>query len=395
MPLTIGALAATTLLAGGLWLAPWTPEATLVTWEDGASAEYATLREQLSDHLATVRSEEETVALAHRLAEEGRRDEAAALLEYLQVRDPKSPRAPSFQRQVVALWADALDREWSATKALISRYGPGSPWADVNPGVVDLEADLRRVATRLHASRAAPAAEAYTLWLDRFAGAEAEHAVRYGYAELLYDQERYDDAWQQYTAVATRFPDSPHARFCAESAVRAADALVAAAPGGEMDARLLASVDAYAAAWPDDERTTVVLYKGAYLLYARERYAEAEARFDDVVERAPESHEAAYGADLIVDGYVRRKDWAEAEAAAARYGERLDDDELRETAALAGYQRLDEADLAEGDAAAAWLGWAKRYPDAPQRDEILANVSAYYASIGDAERETEVDAMRE
>ena len=217
---------------------------------------------------------------------------------------------------------------WQLFLTFRSRYGP-----DVDGS----EKTLRKLAVFLHQQSRdtddpdalTQAGEAYRMYFDDYSGSEHEHAMHYAYGEMLYKAKRHDEAFDEYRTVARDFPDSPHAKFCAESAIFAADQMMQAdAPGWGQ--KTIDAAEAYLEQWPGtDPKSRSIRYKAAYLHHQTGDYTSAESHFTQVIAAAPTSDEASRAADLILDGYVVQEDWAGLAdtliEAAATYPEALGD----------------------------------------------------------------------
>ena len=70
------------------------------------------------------------------------------------------------------------------------------------------------------------AQRAYAVYLQEYPQGKKSYDVHYQYAELLYKTKQYAPAYEQYVAVVEIDPNGKHSRFCAESAIFAADELV-------------------------------------------------------------------------------------------------------------------------------------------------------------------------
>ncbi|MEZ4234929.1 MAG: hypothetical protein R3F59_01940 [Myxococcota bacterium] len=256
---------------------------------------------------------------------------AAAGLAALTPTGPPEPapvEAPAPTPPVPEAVRDALDAEdWLAA------------W-QAEPGAALSEADLRRLALGLHRTgqqtqdpaTLEAAAEVYELYLARFPQGAADAQMRYAYAELLYATSRYAEAYDQYLAVADRHPDSPHAAFCAESAVHAAQEQIDPEdPALEAwEERLVDAVDLYVARWPDDPKGLALSYTAGHLLLTNDRADAAVPLLVTAMAAAPDSREAAFAAALLVDA------WGEDAVGRARAAvAELDDEAAAE--ALAGF----------------------------------------------------------
>ncbi len=297
------------------------------------------------------------------------------------------------------------------------RYGPGSPWAAANgPEAVQaaansLETDLRALAVSVHQdikgmggearqTRIAVADRGYTLYLERFPEGEHSVDIRYAYAELLYTTRRYGDAYQQYMAVVAADPKGEHAKFCAESAMYAAEKMRAAAPPpapgtlSEADRAFIAASDQYMALF-GGPKARAVTYKVAYLFYERGMLQEASERFRVVIALDPKAQEAEQAANLILDSFVLAKDWDNLVQVSRAFRDQPDlggagfKQEVGRIYENARLKQI-EVNLGQGSehraAGDAYLAFYEEFPASANADLALNNAAARYAQARETAR---------
>lgn len=156
---------------------------------------------------------------------------------------PDAAGAPQHQRGIARAYA-RLGRPESRTEETLRllAYTPDSRWGLANLGnrsaIQDArslaEKELRGLAFDLHRSArrsegdqgrqsARLAERAYAAWITAFAEDPYAQRMRCAYGDLLYEQERYLEAWDQYTAGLDVDPGGSYARRCAEGAIFAAE----------------------------------------------------------------------------------------------------------------------------------------------------------------------------
>jgi tetratricopeptide (TPR) repeat protein len=290
--------------------------------------------------------------LAAIYVEQGKFERAIQTYRRLISEDPQSASNPGHQLAIIDAYEKIGDDQaaYAEVDRLLDTYGRTGAWARANAANVDavaeaeaaLEKNLRRIAIRYH-SRAkklatGPAArrtyalarEAYTTYVAQFSDSAHIYDVRYAFGELLYKTRAYAEAYEQYMAVVALDPKGRHSRFCAESAIFAAEKVVEAQPEAsrgagdgtaardlsEWDTRLLAACDQFAGLYEDDAKVRSVIYKSAYLLYNRFRFEEAAVQFKRVISLDPGSRQAEQAANLILDSFVVTEDWANLEETA-------------------------------------------------------------------------------
>lgn len=371
-PIAVGvALAAA---AAGLMVRGWTPQDPEVSWAVDPSAA----------QLDPVRAEAATVNPSDRAArwlQEGHARDAELLYRLLLAQRPTGPAAAAQQLGLIEALRQQQDEAgaFAATMELVERYGPGTPWHDRfgdDALGTELSRALRRAAVDAHARGKAEedpaildrAGVAYELYLSDALEPEQEGPVRYAYGELLYKRERFDEAFEQYRAVAEDHPDSAQAEFCAQSAVYAAEKMVEASEGDPVwGERMVQAADAYVDRYGDTRQGFAFRYRAAYQVFQSDPSSSVE-RFDAVVRADPDSAEAAFGARLAVDALMAAEDH---ETIAERVAEWLDlgvaqgreqRAELETMGAWAAYQLAVSA-VAEGeDPETVWAAYQEDWP---------------------------------
>jgi tetratricopeptide (TPR) repeat protein len=341
--------------------------------------------------------------------QQGKFESAIRTWKTLIAESPDSPKAPDWQTSVIDA-TRKLGRPaevHAEVERLRTIYGPRSSWARANasrPETVaaarsTVEEQLRRVALEHHDRgrrdpRAAVellpiAAAEYDAYLQEFGDGEHAYDMRYAYAELLYKQKRFADAYDQYRAVVDLDPKGARSRFCAESAIFAADEMIKQQPKDagwtEWHQKLVDATDRYAALYPDDKLKNVV-YKSAYVLYHAGRYAEAAERFAVVIQLDPASAEAEQAAHLTLDALAVKKDWASLEKWAKSYYEqpglgskkfKAEVRDIWERAAFAKVEAADRAQQADG-----WVAFAAAFPQSELAGKALNNAAVRYREEG-------------
>ncbi len=291
-----------------------------------------------------------------------------------------------------------------------------APAADDSPE----ERQLRTEATEQHelARLLAPgpnAAEAYAKADEAYKAYFAQHVdsphcaeMHYAYGEFLYKIKRYEDAYAQYMKVVSIDPKGKHSKFCAESAIFAADEMVKASGGvgraprrstesvplTEQESKLLAALDQYSKLFPEDPKTIKIIYKSAYLLYNKNQFKEASHRFRVVIGMNPRSKEAAQAVHMILDSFTLVEDWENLRevSKAFRDQEGLGSSKFKGEVAniymRASFNLVEVNYEEKGDrkgAANAFMAFYEEFPESEVAERALNNALVYYQHTGDDE----------
>lgn len=366
--------------------------------------------------------------LGDKQAEFGRFEQAIVTWRRLLSEAPDAPTAPGVLARI-AETQRKLGRPDLALATLedsLKRYGPGSPWAAAQTPeraeatMEQIERELRGLAIAAHQQGKGSAPEAmkrsyaladhaYQLYLAHFAERPSGYEVRYAYAELLYATRRYDLAYAEYMAVVALDPKGRHAVFCAESAIFAAEKMVAAEPAPQRglsaaDEALIRAADQHLALFPGP-KTKALTYKVAWLLYERQQLQDASVRFRQVIALDPAAPEAEQAANLILDAYVLVGDWERLveDARAFRDQPGLGGAAFKQDVARvyenARLKQIETTVAAGGEhrrAADAFMAFYQEFPTSPNADLALNNAAARYAQAREtasamAARETLLD----
>lgn len=325
----------------------------------------------------------------------GRSAEAADQWARVVAAAPTSPRVPDLLRRVAETRTgdDAL-AAWDRLAAVLA---VDSPWSRANVTATDVRTagldawrtGLRRAAVQWQTDGAkrgdrAMQARAQGAWDRVLAVAPDDLDAHYARAELEYATHRWLDAYADYETVVAGDPAGAHARFCAESAV------FAAKQAGD-DARFVAAVDTFAKLWPSDAKTPKMQYQAGYRLYQADRLDDAALRFRAVIAAVPGSADAEQAAQLLLDGYTLRKDWAglaeaaEAFAADPRLGSASFRADVAGIAQNARFRQIEADHTRTGDdltAARAALRYAATWPAGPNAELALHDAAIWFDGAG-------------
>lgn len=300
--------------------------------------------------------------LASMYLEQGKNEQAIQTYRRLINENPQSPDNPEYQAEIIKAYKKIGNKEETLQEVdrLLKTYGKQSAWARANASDQDavkeasesIEKNLYAVATDYHnearklgtGSAAketyALAERAYGVYIDEFPESSHAYDVHYAYGELKYKLKKYDEAYDEYMKVVKIDPKGKHSRFCAESAIFAAEELIKADGGTntrkttgkvgkdvqpqeltENEQKLIAACAQFAKLYPGGNKTKDAIYKSGYLLYNKYRFAEAADQFNLVIKMDPKSGEAEQAANLILDSFVIKEDYAELKKNAKFYYE--------------------------------------------------------------------------
>jgi len=309
--------------------------------EAEAAAAAARQREKERDRLMD-EAQAALESLAGTYFEQGKFEQCVQTYRRLIAEDPQSPDAPRYQNEIIRAYQKIGRKKETVAEVdrLRKTYGRASPWAARNKGDPDalaaaagyLEKNLRSLASSYHAEarKLGPAGResyqlaynSYKLYMSEFPDGKYNYDMRYGFAELLYELKRYDEAYDQYTQVVAIDPGGKHSKFCAEAAIFAAKEMVkkegASGPAGrstepialsEWEQKKLDALDQFARLYPDDQKAINIIYESAYLLYNRNHFVEASDRFRAVIAMNPGTTQAEQAANLILDSLILVEDW--------------------------------------------------------------------------------------
>jgi tetratricopeptide (TPR) repeat protein len=278
------------------------------------------------------------VELQLRLAEgyrdQGKFEQATGIYRRLIVVDPNSPRAPEYQNEIIKalMKLGNLQGVVDSVFKLVETYRPGTAWYTANTpearqqAMTAMEEGLRALAINLHmearklrtgpeaAARRELAEKVYRLYFELFADSSNAYEMRYAFAELLYSSKKYSEAYEHYMQVVAMNPQGAHSKFCAESAIFAAEQVVKNEAGDNAkispdEERALLAWKQFVALYPDDEKTQRVLYKLGYFYYEYQQLEEMAEWLMQAITANPQSKEAVQAARMILAAYTKAGDW--------------------------------------------------------------------------------------
>lgn len=368
--------------------------------------------------------------LASTYMEQGKFDQAITTYRRLIAEDPQGPYAPEYQNEIIQAWTKIGNKQETinAIDTLRKNYGKSSSWAKANATNQDavkqaseyIEKNLRTVAlnylteakklkTGSSATQAYTLAEqAFRVYLDEFPESKDIYAMRYSFAELLFTVKKFEEAYEQYMKVVQIDPKGQYSRFCARSAIFAADEVIKkvgkptsgggpgakkseAVPLSEWETKLLAALDQFIKYFQDDKEVQTAIYRAGYIYYDHNMFKEMADRFQIVIKMEPGSKKAMEAANLILDSFNLVEDWPNLKRTAKDFYDqqgmgdadfKRDVYKIYENASL----KLIEVEFTKSQdktkAADSYWAFYQEFPSSENADLALNNASVYYRDLG-------------
>lgn len=280
--------------------------------------------------------------LAYFYGDKGNLSGARILFNYLIEQNPTSPKAFDYKYQVVKLYSNAKkSREFREEMfSWIRDFGTGSAWYEANKGKPDFidnsyklrEQTLRTYVLQQHQTAQnsrAPfsqglALEGYRLYLAEFKESPVVADMHFYFGELLYDMKKYEEAGAQYRWVVQNGQSSKFYQRASENVVLAlerdlpSDDEMAAKVGKSVEpidldprvARFISVSEDYIKRLPDTEKAVEMKFRIGRLYYQHNQFDQAIPYFKDIVAKHQKSKYAEYSANLLLDIYNLKKDYA-------------------------------------------------------------------------------------
>lgn len=284
--------------------------------------------------------------LAYLYTDKGNREAGRFIFNHLINLDPTSPKAFDYKYQIVQSYSTA-NRTRDFREELyswIKDFGTGSAWYQANKSNTALieksqqqrEQTLRSWLLQQHQtaqnSRApfaqSLAFEGYKIYLTEFPQSAVAADMHFYFGELLYDMGRYDDAGAQYKWVVDNAPNSKFGQKATENTVLSLERnlpkdqeISQKTTGTEplsLEPRVSKFIDAaeaYTAKFPQSERTPEIRFKIGRLYYLHNQLDKAAPYFREIATKYPKTRFATYSANLLLDIYNLKKDYAGLEKA--------------------------------------------------------------------------------
>lgn len=280
--------------------------------------------------------------LAYFFADKGNRDASRDVFRMLIEQQPTAKKAFEFQYQIVQNYFYSKNSPQFKEELYrwIGEYGANSAWYTTNQqdkALVENSMKLREQTLRNYIlqqhqtaqnSRAAfsrkSASEGYMLYFQEFSSAPQIADMHFFYGELLYDMGKYEEASSQYSWVAENAINSKFASKAAQNLLLAIEKVL---PKDEdllkrvgdsvepiaMDPRVekfIRSATWYIQKFPTSDKDAEIRFRVGRLYYQTNNFAPAENLFKEIVKKHPKTKYSEYSANLLLDIYNLKKDYA-------------------------------------------------------------------------------------
>jgi TolA-binding protein len=287
--------------------------------------------------------------LAYYYSDKGGKDDARDVFKMLIGERPDSPKAFDWQYQIVQnyFYAKNSPKFREELYVWIKNFAPNTPWFEANKANKELvdnsyklrETTLRNYVMQQHqtaqnskAPLAVKAAyEGYGFYLEEFGNSPVAADMHFFFAELLYDMKRYDEAAAQYKWVVDNAPQNKFIDKSASNLILALEKSVP--PDTELQKRIANTLDPqpldpkverfikasqwYITKFPKADKAPEIKFRIGRLYYMHNQFDEATKVFRDIVTIYPKTKYAEYSANLLLDIFNLRKDYAGLEKAGA------------------------------------------------------------------------------
>ena len=277
--------------------------------------------------------------LAYIYGDSGNRQSANSIFKQLISLNPTGERAAEYQYQVVLAYGTSDPKSFrSELEIWLNQFGPESDWAKANAKNQKLVGDMERLqettvrnnvlqlhqtAQNSHVESAQKAAAfAYSQYFRFFPKAEKTTEMRFFYAELLFDMDRFEDASKLYAWVAEH---DETGKYKERAVVNTLLALEKDLPTTqEIDQKRGKSIEPipldppvarfekaalkYADAFPKSEKASDILRRLGVLEYGYNQFEKAIEIFERILRDYPKSPNAEIAGNLILDIYKLKND---------------------------------------------------------------------------------------
>lgn len=285
--------------------------------------------------------------LAYHYGDKGNLIGARSVFNYLISEDPNSAKAFDYKYQVVKLYSTAKrSREFREEMfSWIKNFGVGSDWYKANrnkPELIESSGKLKEQTLRTYVlqqhqtaqNSRAPfsqglALEGYRLYLPEFKDSPVIADMHFYFGELLYDMKKFDQAGAQYRWVVengkgTKFFDRANENLLLSMEKDLpTDDQISQRVGQSLDpvalessvSNFIAAAQNYIKTVPQTPKAAELKFRVGRLYYQHNQFDSAIPVFREIVTQHPKTKYAEFSANLLLDVYNLRKDYAGLEKA--------------------------------------------------------------------------------
>ena len=280
--------------------------------------------------------------LAYFLADKGNREGSKEVFRMLITQDPTAKKAFEYQYQIVQNYFYAKNSPQFKEELYhwINDFDQKSAWYAANKDDEAFvqnsnklrEQTLRNYILQQHQtaqnSRAVfsrqTASEGYKLYFQEFADSPQVADMHFFSAELLYDIGKYDEASTEYSWVAENAPTSKYAAKASQNILLSIEK--ALPKDSELQQRVGESIEPivmdpkverfikyaswYTQKYPNSDKDAEIRFRIGRLYYQTNNFAPAEKYFKEIVQKHPKTKYSEYSANLLLDMYNLKKDYA-------------------------------------------------------------------------------------
>lgn len=293
-------------------------------------------------NLNTKESKESIEKLAYFLSSKGNREASKEVFQYLITQDVNAKKTFEYQYQIVQNYFFSKNSPEFKNELYkwIVNYNAKSNWYNANKSDANFikksnqlrEQTLRNYILQQHQtaqnSRASfsqkSADEGYKLYFQEFSASPLAGDMHFFYGELLYDMSRYSDAASEYTLVVTDYANSQYLEKASQNILLAIEK---ALPKDEelqkrtgnsiepiaLDERVEKFIKAsnwYLQKYPKSDKAPEIKFRVGRLYYLTNNFDPAEKQFKEIVQQYPSTKFSEYSANLLLDIYNLKKDYA-------------------------------------------------------------------------------------
>jgi tetratricopeptide (TPR) repeat protein len=280
--------------------------------------------------------------LAMFYGERGNKDAASLILKDLILKSPTGAKSFSYQYQIVQnyFYAKNSPRFKEELYRWVKDYDAKSPWYTANAANKELvsnsyklrETTLKNYALQQHqtaqnsrtAYSQAQANEAYQIYMATFPDSPSVGDMHFYYGELLYDMGKFDEAASEYNWVVENTRQNKYFDKAATNLIHAVEKGVPS--DKELSQRIGTSIEPvpldpkiekfiksakwYIQNFPNSDKNPEIQFRIGRLYYQNNHFNEAHEVFKKIVQKYPKNKYSEYSANLILDIFSLKKDYA-------------------------------------------------------------------------------------